>query len=96
MRRRDRSKRRYDLASEVRTGTVSLASGRKTAQNQGMRTNLKRALLLSLFVAGSVWGDYCGIEPLGLKPLPPIGWNDLVHRCICTNSGQCFWAWVCV
>ncbi len=83
-------------AESVVPGTVPLAPGRETAQNRGMRTNLKRALLLSLFVAGSVRGDYCGIEPIAMKPIPPIGCNDLVHRCICTNSGQCFWTWVCV
>ncbi len=38
----------------------------------------------------------CGIEPIALKPIPPIGCRDMVHQCACTAGGACYWVWVCV
>jgi hypothetical protein len=37
----------------------------------------------------------CGLKPL--KPLKPVGCDDLVAQCICDSKGQnCAWQWVCV
>lgn len=37
----------------------------------------------------------CGLTPL--KPLPPLGCDDLAPVCICDSRGErCRWEWVCV
>jgi len=36
----------------------------------------------------------CVIQPI--KPIPPIGCRDLIPRCVCSASGQCWWEWLCV
>jgi hypothetical protein len=39
----------------------------------------------------------CPIEPIELKPLPPIGYSDMVHACACDSTGlNCGWVWVAV
>ena len=39
----------------------------------------------------------CGLRPMEMKPLVPLGCKDLVQACVCDNNGKnCHWAWVCV
>ncbi len=39
--------------------------------------------------------DVCGLPPL--KPLPPLGCQDLVAECQCTGRpGRCSWVWRCI
>ena len=37
----------------------------------------------------------CGVTPI--KPIVPIGCDDLAARCVCDSKGNnCKWEWVCV
>jgi len=37
----------------------------------------------------------CGVVPV--KPVPPVGCNDLSPVCTCDEHGRnCRWSWVCV
>ena len=38
----------------------------------------------------------CGLDPVEIKPLIPVGCKDLKHACVCSSSNNCYWAWVCV
>lgn len=38
----------------------------------------------------------CGLEPIELKPIPPLGCKDVYRACTCDNHGNCRWVWVCV
>ena len=55
-------------------------------------------VLLALLVispAPAINQSGCGIEPI--KPIPPIGCQDLRAECVCDEHGQnCHWRWVCV
>jgi hypothetical protein len=48
-----------------------------------------------LFTFHAVRAQGCGLTPL--KPLPPLGCQDLVPECRCDRNGRnCHWEWVCV
>lgn len=50
--------------------------------------------LLTL-IPGDVCASGCGLMPL--KPLTPLGCDDLVAECRCDSQAQnCRWEWVCV
>ncbi len=47
-----------------------------------------KGIILSILITG------CGLIPL--KPLVPLGCQDLTAVCVCDNRGQnCYWQWIC-
>jgi hypothetical protein len=56
---------------------------------------LIRTLALAIAVIPLVQAAVtCGLEPL--KPLTPLGCEDLELQCLCDNTGQnCSWKWIC-
>jgi hypothetical protein len=38
----------------------------------------------------------CGIKPIEIKPIPPVGCKDMVQVCVCDKRGNCEWQWACV
>ncbi len=65
-----------------------------------MRIATLLALIAGAFVLSSTTpesacaGVGCGIVPI--KPIPPIGCNDMCAQCQCDARGQnCSWVWVC-
>ena len=64
-----------------------------------IRLGLLIAILLSLggyTTVSTVSAAGCGIEPIGIKPIPPVGCKDVRHECVCASNGNCYWTWVCV
>jgi hypothetical protein len=58
------------------------------------------ALALGVLLTSSAYPDAacatsgCGLRPL--KPLTPLGCQDLCAECECDSRGQnCHWRWVC-
>jgi hypothetical protein len=53
------------------------------------------AALLSTASESVCASGSCGFLPL--KPLVPLGCDDLVAQCRCDSQGQnCKWEWICV
>lgn len=51
--------------------------------------------LLTLIPGDVCASGSCGLQPL--KPLVPLGCDDLFAQCQCDMNGQnCRWQWVCV
>jgi hypothetical protein len=54
-------------------------------------------LILSVVArATTVSAAGCGIEPIEVKPIPPVGCKDVRHECVCASNNNCYWAWVCI
>ena len=65
--------------------------------NKLKRILFAAAILLLALTANTANAYFaCGIEPIEMKPIPPIGCTDVYHACTCDSQGNCRWIWVCV
>ena len=52
------------------------------------------ASLLFMFSALGFAPAQCAIKPI--KPIPPVGCEDVTPQCVTNGNGQGYWTWICV